>query len=137
MSRDGSFGDISSLVRSKTVPGTDTSNGGLSRKGSFVSMKRATSASTKSTVSQKGFVFQGAGGGGGGFHIGEESQNSNSTAWGEYKSSMTGTSSNIASFSSSSSSSSSATGGKGEKRPSLSTALWTSIAASKFKKNKN
>lgn len=129
------------LIRSNTIPGADSnSNGGsISRKGSFVSMKRSSSlnATQKSTVSQKGFVFQGAGGGG----AGSESQSSMSNAWGEYsRSHGQGTTTNAigGGVTMSSIASISSSLARGEKRPavSLSTALWTSIAANKFKKGK-
>jgi hypothetical protein len=110
-----------------------------SRKGSFVAMKRAHSSGsvgvTKQTVAQKGFVFQGAGGGGGGGNLTEESQSS-MPAWGSESASR----SNLMSMGSrptpaSFPSIASVVQAKGEKR-SLSSALWTVMAANNFKKGK-
>lgn len=118
--QDSNFGDIG-LMRSASIPGADTLG---SRKGSFIAMKRTTSLTANKTVSNNRFVFQGACSMGG-----EDSQSSVSNAWTDHVSrSMTAEKSSMAAPSEKSSEA---------KRPmSLSSALWTSIAANKFKKHK-
>lgn len=105
-------------------------NGALARKGSFITMRRATSAPGGSkTVSNNRFIFQGVQGASGGTLVDDtQSQSNSSSVWSDHMKRATSKSSVDPAATSMPT--------RAPQGPSLSSSLWASLGANRFKKAK-